>query len=64
MPRELERAVVELVVRVLDAHVIPTPSWLIRPGKDECGKQWPLVQAIYRDLTGLELPRVMRPVER
>jgi hypothetical protein len=64
MPRELERAVVELVVRILDARVIPTPNWLIRPGRDECGKQWSLVQAIYRDLTGLELPEVMRSIER
>src|SRR5205085_12697 len=26
--------------------------------------QWPLMQSIYEDLTGLELPPVMRPVER
>jgi len=56
--------VTELVVRILGAQIIPTPSWLIRPGREECGQQWPLIQAIYRDLTGLELPDVMRSVER
>jgi hypothetical protein len=64
MPRELERAVIELVVRILGAQIVPTPSWLIRPGREECGRQWPLIQAIYRDLTELELPDVMRSVER
>lgn len=64
MPRELERAVTELVVRILGAQIIPTPSWLIRPGREECGQMWPLIQAIYRDLTKLELPDVMRSVER
>lgn len=64
MARELERAVIELVVRILGARIIPTPNWLIRPGREECGERWPLAQAIYRELTGLELPEVMRPVER
>jgi hypothetical protein len=64
MPLELERAVTALVVRVLDAQIVPTPSWLIRPGSEECGQRWPLIQAIYRDLTELELPDVMRSVER
>lgn len=64
MPRELERAVTELVVRILGAQIIPMPNWLIRPGRKECGQQWPLIEAIYRDLTGLELPDVMRSVER
>lgn len=64
MARELERAVVTLVSEILDATVLPTPEWLIRPGRVECATQWPLVQAIYRSLTGLDLPEVMRPVER
>ena len=64
MPRELERAVTGMVVGILDARLSSTPNWLIRPGRVECGAQWPLVQTIYRDLTGLELPEVMRPVER
>lgn len=30
----------------------------------DCGSAWPVVSAVYRDLTGLTLPEVMRPVER
>jgi hypothetical protein len=62
--RELERQVVALVQELLDAEILPTPLWLIRPGREECGKQWPLVQRIYHDLSGATLPDVMRPVER
>ena len=65
MARELERAVVALVLDILGAELVPMPGWLIRPGKVECGGQWPLVQEIYADLTGgMVLPDVMRPVER
>ena len=64
MARELEQRVVALVQDVLDAEILPTPAWLIRPGEDECGSRWPMVQLIYQDLTGLDLPSVMRSVER
>lgn len=64
MARELERAVVDLVTGILGARIGPMPGWLIRPGRIDCAEQWPLVCSIYEDLTGLELPEVMRPVER
>jgi hypothetical protein len=65
MARELERAVAALVLDILGAELVPMPGWLIRPGKAECGAQWPLVQEIYADLTGgMVLPDVMRAVER
>jgi hypothetical protein len=64
MARELERAVVGLVQEVLGADLAETPEWLVRPGRTECGNQWSLIQALYADLTGLELPEVMRPIER
>lgn len=65
MPRELERAVVALVREILGAECVAMPAWLVRPGKVECGKRWPLMQTIYADLTGgMVLPDVMRPVER
>lgn len=55
---------VSLASRILGAQIEPTPSWLVRPGELECKKRWPLITQIYGDLTGLELPTVMRPVER
>jgi hypothetical protein len=62
--RELERRVAGLLGDILEAEILPTPEWLVRPGEDECGSQWLLVQSIYKDLTGLDLPPVMRRVER
>jgi hypothetical protein len=60
-----ERAVVALVQKSLDAKLVAMPDWLSRPGMDECGERWPLVQAIYADLTGgMVLPAVMRSIER
>jgi hypothetical protein len=64
MPRELEIAVVRLVSDLLRASPGQTPEWLVRPGRKEIGQRWELVQSIYLDLTGLELPEVMRPIER
>lgn len=40
------------------------PAWLIRPGRAECGRRWPLVRSIYSALTGAELPDEMPPRER
>ena len=38
----------------------PTPSWLQRPGRDDCGPRWRLIRRIYSDLTdGLILPDEM-----
>jgi hypothetical protein len=65
MARELERRVIALAVAVLDARILPTPQWLLRPGRAECGARWPLINAIYHELEPrLELPELMRPVER
>ena len=64
LARELETAVVALVREILEATLGITPTWLIRPGASECQSQWPLVKAVYSDLTGLDLPDVMRSVER
>ena len=65
MPRDLERAVVELVREILGGETVEMPELLIRPGKVECGAQWPLTKQIYADLTsGMLLPDVIRPVER
>jgi hypothetical protein len=60
----LQIEVVRLVKEILKAKELPTPLWLVRPGKKECGRRWPLVQVIYSDLEpGLELPEEMRPIE-
>jgi hypothetical protein len=65
MARELERRVIALAVAVLDARILPTPQWLLRPGRAECGARWPLINEIYHELEPqLELPELMRPVER
>lgn len=65
MARELEQAVIARVREILGGVFVALPGWLVRPGKVECGQQWPLVQELYADLTdGLVLPEVMRPVER
>jgi hypothetical protein len=58
MPRDLELAVVKLVVDILGGDCKPTPTWLLRPGKVECDKKWPLICDIYDGLTGLKLPDV------
>lgn len=41
-----------------------TPDWLMRPGRAECKRRWPLVRRIYSELTGLELPEEMPVRER
>lgn len=64
MAGELQAAVVDFVVRLLDAELAATPDWLLRPGADECGEQWETVCSTYHDLTaGLELPATMPPRE-
>lgn len=61
---ELQDLVVDLVVSALRAELAETPDWLVRPGRIESKRRWPLVQSIYAELTGLKLPEVMRPIER
>lgn len=59
MARELEKAVVALVARLLLAQVDSTvPPWLKRPGKLDCGGHWPLIRRIYADLQRQDLPEV------
>lgn len=62
MPREIESATVSVLTEICGPP-LPTPEWLIRPGKAECGERWSLVRTIYSRLTGLELPERMPPAE-
>ena len=60
MPLKIQRAVLDLIIQATGGRIeSKTPDWLMRPGSIECGKQWPLVCEIYRELTGLELREVM-----
>jgi hypothetical protein len=65
VPLEIQREVTKLVVACLGAGCGPTPSWLKRPGRRECGDSWSLIQRIYADLTeGGVLPETMPSRER
>lgn len=67
MPRELEARVLEVLETALRRRVYagPTPDWLVRPGRVDCGPEWRRVRLIYRRLTGgLELPDQMPLRER
>jgi hypothetical protein len=65
MMPELQDAAIRLVKLITGARELQTPDWLVRPGKIECGRRWALVREIYSTLVpGLELPEVMRPIER
>ena len=63
MPLKIQTSVLDLVSQVGGGVPIEskseTPSWLMRPGKIECGERWPLICTIYRELTGLNLPELM-----
>jgi hypothetical protein len=62
MPLKIQKAVLDLVGQVSGGTIESKgkmPSWLLRPGKIECDERWPLICAIYRELTGLELPEIM-----
>ena len=63
MARETEKAAHAALTRICGPE-IGTPAWLKRPSRIECRSQWPLVQDIYRALTGRELPDTMPPRER
>jgi len=62
MPRKIEKAACDLLTTIC-GPTQKTPAWLMRPGRAECGKHWPLVQQIYHTLSGLELPETMPPRE-
>ena len=64
MARERERRAIELVQAVYGGELIETPAWLLRPGKVECRRRWPVICRLYNDLTGLDLPETMPPRER
>ena len=64
MALELQNAVIRMVQELLSAELARTPDWLMRPGKSECGTEWPRICEIYGELTTLSLPDVMRPIER
>lgn len=63
MAREAEKAAHALLTRICGPE-IETPGWLKRSGRIECRNQWPLVEDIYRALTGRELPDIMPSRER
>lgn len=63
---DLQRRTIEVLENALRRRVYdgPTPEWLVRPGRVECGPEWRRVRLIYRRLSGgLELPDIMAPRE-
>lgn len=53
-----------LVAEALDAELDQeTPVWLMRSGREDCGRRWSVVQRIYSELTDRELPTTMPPRE-
>lgn len=66
MALEVQRRSIELLSQIADGEVAPgpTPPWLLRPGREDCGSRWPLVREIYAALTGGDLPDTMPPRER
>ncbi|MCL9794750.1 hypothetical protein [Frankia sp. AgKG'84/4] len=52
--------------KVLDAEidVEACPPWLLRPSRAECAAAWASLAAIFRALTGRELPEAAPPRER
>lgn len=67
MPLEIQHRVLEVLEAALGRRVYdgPTPGWLYRPGRAECGPEWRRLRLIYRRLTdGMELPDEMPLRER
>ena len=58
MAQEIEKAAHDILTDIC-GDAIPTPKWLLRPGRNECCTQWPLICNIYSALTELSLPDVM-----
>ena len=63
MAQKIEKATHEDLTSICGPE-FKTPNWLTRPGRLECRDQWPLVQEIYRALTGRQLPDSMPRRER
>jgi hypothetical protein len=64
---ELQRQVALLLREILPGVVFEeevAPEWMRRPGLAEIGAGWDLVNAVYSELTGLELPESMPSRER
>src|SRR5262245_31852249 len=62
MARELQYRVLEILSKSLGRRVYdgPTPDWLLRPGRLECGVRWRTVRSLYAALTdGMALPSEM-----
>jgi len=60
--RELQERVLYVLEQVTSRRVYdgPTPIWLQRPGRVDCGRRWALVRRIYTKLSdGLVLPPEM-----
>jgi len=58
MAHEAERAAYEAIAANCGA-THPTPPWLQRPDRSECGERWELIVEIHRLLEGEELEDVM-----
>ena len=58
MPRDAEKSA-HAVLAAICGPSLDTPDWLKRPAPAACGERWPLVQTIYRRLTGAVEPLAM-----
>jgi hypothetical protein len=61
MAERLEHRVVKLVHDLHGGGIEPTPAWMIRPGRKECGRRWVLVQNIYETSLAWSCRRPCRP---
>ncbi|MDB5973976.1 MAG: hypothetical protein JWR07_736 [Nevskia sp.] len=60
MPPPIQKAVLDLVLKVTGGSIeTARPDWLMQPGKAVSAKRWPLLRAMYHDLTGQDLPDVL-----
>ncbi len=62
MARDLQNRVLAVLEQATNRRVYPgpTPAWLQRPGRAECGLRWRVIRRIYRSLSdGLILPAEM-----
>jgi hypothetical protein len=67
VPLEVQYRTIELLEAALGRriYVDRTPTWLLRPGREEFGPAWRKIRLIYRRLTnGMELPATMPLRER
>jgi hypothetical protein len=64
--REVQNRVLDLIEQAVGTQLVreTCPEWLRRPGPSECGDLWATIRAIFRDLTGSDLPDKMPPRER